>query len=249
MISLTCNFLLLIVWSSYYQHANSYICKVPHATLTRRSAIFCSRFIEGKDFVIEGDESDAGIAEDEDRELAEIAATEEKLLTLGIKSQLQSPINNNDQGYSHYMQENGVVRINDLLSEELTTRLSELIRSDLTESIADVKNGIVQPLERFSTMLSSTNRWDFKLKLEHPIVLEAMRSIFCKNTPLGALMTSLVSEKGDIIYVSCISSFMCEVHQIIILIYSNKLGSSLILSLCLLCLLCLLHSIFLSRLL
>ena len=139
----------------------------------------------------------SGLSEEE-KELAIIAAKEEAQLTLAEKAELVASIASNEEMAAEEMRSNGVVRINNALSPNMIPPIVAFIRSDLQKSISDVQMGKVQPLQVFSSMLSSTNRWDFKLQLEDPIVMNAMKEIFHNDGLLGKLMKLLVTENGEL---------------------------------------------------
>ena len=119
-------------------------------------------------------------------------------LNLAEKSELNAPKDDSNDDLLQLMQLSGVVRLDDLIPQEAVLRLVDFIRWELKESITDVKNGKVKPLQRFSNMLSSANRWDLKIPLNNQIVMETMKTMFRSEGPLGQFMTSLVSGDGEL---------------------------------------------------
>ena len=198
MIGLICNVLFIYIWSSCSPASrNSYICKVPTAGINRRSDYFANSPAINTYNTIDNGINSATPSDDE-KELAVTADIEEKILNLAEKSELEALTDNSNEDLLQRMHLSGVVRLDDLIPEEVVLKLVDFIRSELKESIIDVKNGKVQPLQRFSNMLSSANRWDLKIPLENPIVMETMKTMFRRDGPLGQLMTSLVSENGEL---------------------------------------------------
>lgn len=173
------------------------MCKAPSFGITRNTDHFaCGPLVDAHDLSDNG--IDTMIQSDDEKELAIIAGIEAKQLSLGKKSELKTLKNGNNDEFLESMHGSGVVRINNLLPQEIAPRLVDFIRKELKESIRDVEDGKVQPLERFSNMLSSANRWDFKLSLDNPMVMATMKSMFQIDGPLGQLMTSLVSGDGEL---------------------------------------------------
>lgn len=138
------------------------------------------------------------IAESEEVELAAIAATEEKLLSTATRSELLVTESCDVQELADVIRLDGVVRVNEVIQENQFSKLTECIGKELKESIQAVKDGRIEPLHRFSNMLSSNNRWDLKLPLDEPIIMEAMRTMFRSDSHLNKLLMSLVTEDGEL---------------------------------------------------
>jgi hypothetical protein len=138
------------------------------------------------------------LALSEEAELAAIAASEEKLLYTAKRSELVAPENCNEDELADVIRLDGVVRVNNVIEEGKSCKLAEFIGIELTESIQAVKDGRVKPLHRFSNMLSSNNRWDLKLPLDEPIIMEALRTMFRSESPLSELLLSLVTANGEL---------------------------------------------------
>jgi hypothetical protein len=64
--------------------------------------------------------------------------------------------------------------------------------------IQAVEDGRVEPLHRFSNMLSSNNRWDLKLPLDESIIVETLRQMFRRESLLSELLLSLVTANGEL---------------------------------------------------
>lgn len=135
---------------------------------------------------------------DEEIELSMVSDEEERHLLHAARSELMDPTVNKQETYLDAIQNNGVVRINKVLMQRTASQLVNFINKDLSDSIAAVEGHRIEPLSRFSTMLSSGNRWDFKLQVDHPFVLGAMREIFKEGTAVGELLSSLITENGEL---------------------------------------------------
>ena len=94
------------------------------------------------------------------------------------------------------MRVNGVVRIDNIISQEMANSMLELVMDELAKAKSDVAGGI-STSERFSNLLSSTNRWDMKLPWS-PRLADALRHIVRPGMPLGDLLTSLATSNGTV---------------------------------------------------
>jgi hypothetical protein len=152
-----------------------------------------SRLSEIQDFIVDYEQAISNEIDDE-KELAAIAASEEKLFNKAEKSDLKSPI---DEQYLESITKDGVVRINNVISKELAKQLSDFIINELESSKLAVKDGKIETIERFSNMLSSNNRWDLKLPMD-PLVTNALIALLKSDGAFKQLMTSLVTEDGEL---------------------------------------------------
>lgn len=137
-------------------------------------------------------------AQSEEVELAAIAAIEEKLLSTATRSELLVPERCDGEELADVIRLDGVVRVNEVIQKNRFSELTECIGKELKESIEAVKDGRIEPLHRFSNMLSSNNRWDLKLPLDEPIIMETMRAMFRGDSHLNKLLMSLVTENGEL---------------------------------------------------
>lgn len=138
------------------------------------------------------------IVQSEEEELAVIAVTEEKLLHSATRSELVAPESCDIHELADVIRLDGVVRVNKVIQEGKFSELTECISKELQNSIQAVKDGKVKPLHRFSNMLSSNNRWDLKLPLDEPIIMENLRLMFRSDSRLSKLLMSLVTENGEL---------------------------------------------------
>jgi hypothetical protein len=96
-----------------------------------------SRFVEGIDFIIEDGDSDNTDDEQgqlsEEEELTNLAASEAKLFTLAVKSDLTAPVK--QQQFKELIENDGVVRIDNVIPQELASRLAALVTVELEQSI------------------------------------------------------------------------------------------------------------------
>jgi hypothetical protein len=142
-------------------------------------------------------------ANDETCELASRALIEESDMKDAPCKSLTAPELEPSDGRAEYrskiiseMRVSGVVRINNVISEEMADSMLELVMLEFEKARKDVSSG-VRDSERFSNLLSSTNRWDMKLPWS-PGLADVLRRIVRPGTPLGDLLTSLVSNNGTV---------------------------------------------------
>lgn len=138
------------------------------------------------------------LGQSEEAELAAIAAIEEKLLSTAVRSELRTPERSDVTELADVVRLDGVVRVNGVIREGKFSALTDCIGKELSESIKAVKDGRVEPLHRFSNMLSSSNRWDLKLPLDEPLIMETLREMFRSQSNLSDLLMSLVTDRGEL---------------------------------------------------
>lgn len=131
-------------------------------------------------------------------ELNLTAAKEETSLKLAVKSALEAPDSLKPDDYVSRLRDTGVVRVNSVIQSDVVNQLVSFIQEELADSIHAVTANEVQPLDRFSNMLSSNNRWDLKLPLDNPIILNALRKSFSRQASVSKILTSLVTERGEL---------------------------------------------------
>ena len=92
----------------------------------------------------------------------------------------------------------GVVRINNVMSPDTARSLRALILDELEKAKSDHKEiGESPDIEQFSRVLSSENRWDFRLKL-FPEVELAMQNLLAPGSAVGDLLEKLVLSDGKL---------------------------------------------------
>ena len=148
-------------------------------------------------------------------ELNQTAAIEEEMLRLAVKSTLEAPDTLEPDDYVNTLRDTGVVRVNNVIQPESIFQLIGFIQAELADSIHAVTVDGVQPLDRFSNMLSSNNRWDLKLPLDNPIILDAIRKIFNRQTSVSKVLTSLVTERGELFELAAFCTSSGAARQVV----------------------------------
>ena len=175
--------------------------------------------IEGIDYVID-DEINEEDEEDEmdleDTDLIDLAQTEKQMLATARQKmknvELKSPLSSSSLSdtdrktgtniYAETLVNDGVCRIDQCLSPELCTQLAQHIIQELQASIQQVEQEEVDVFDRFSSLLSSNNRWDLKLPLEGSptgsMIKEAMEQLFSKSGVVGPTIKSLFTDRAEL---------------------------------------------------
>lgn len=148
-------------------------------------------------------------------ELNHTAAVEEEMLRLAVKSTLEAPDALEPDDYVNTIRDTGVVRVNNVIQPESISQLLGFIQAELANSIYAVTVDGVQPLDRFSNMLSSNNRWDLKLPLDNPIIMNALCEIFCGQTSVSKVLTSLVTERGELFELAAFCTSSGAARQVV----------------------------------
>ena len=94
--------------------------------------------------------------------------------------------------------ETGVVRINNVVSDEMAAELRSLILRELENAKSEAaKSEETSGSEQFSRVLSSENRWDFRLQM-FPEVERALHSLLAPGSAVGDLLSQLVLPDGKL---------------------------------------------------
>ena len=135
---------------------------------------------------------------EEEIELSAISNEEERYLSQATRFGFTDPKVNGQETHLETIQNDGVVRIDSVLMQGGVSQIVNFVNKDLSDSITAVEGHEVPALSRFSNMLASGNRWDFKLQIDHPVILAAMREIFQGDKAVGQLLSSLVTEGAEL---------------------------------------------------
>jgi ectoine hydroxylase-related dioxygenase (phytanoyl-CoA dioxygenase family) len=101
------------------------------------------------------------------------------------------------------MGESGVLRLDKVLPNQTADLLRKFVLNELEKARSDIPDSenasktAIDPSNRFSEVLSSENRWDFRLKIT-PEVDAAIRTVLAPGAPVGDLLQELVSDNGKL---------------------------------------------------
>ena len=156
-----------------------------------------SRAIKNLDYEIE-DEDDSEEYDMTDADLVQVAQEEFEAMSRSPSAVLQPAKSLQAIDLVASMEDDGVIRINEVLSPEIVEEVGGVVNAELKKSIADVEDGKVDVYDRFSQLLSSENRWDLKIPVDDPIIKKALKAMLSKDKPLGKLLEGLVTKNGEL---------------------------------------------------
>lgn len=119
----------------------------------------------------------------------------------GRKSMLKSTA----KSLAPVLQQEGVLRVDNVLKDEIADELRVFVYQLRSESEELVKSGQVQPLERFANVLLKENRCDLTMPLNSPLVAKALSNILTES-PIGGLISSLLGQDAVLYELSCLIS-------------------------------------------
>jgi len=144
----------------------------------------------------------------EDADLLEIARDEQalfakarlKMMPAGAE-ELTAPASATARGAADALAQDGVVRVNRCLPPAECAALADHVERALRADLALVQSHQLDPLTRFSSLLSSSNRWDYKLPLDDA-VLGALKHMFSRSSAadgvLGPALDRVLSDRAEL---------------------------------------------------
>lgn len=113
--------------------------------------------------------------------------------------------------YANILRQEGVVRIDNVLSEELADQMRRYVFHLRQDSIDQIQAGTVSHTDRFADVLLRSNRCDLKIPLEdtqnevsNP-VLAALYHVFCQSA-VKTLVETILSDQAVLYELSCLIS-------------------------------------------
>jgi len=120
-----------------------------------------------------------------------------KKSTSALKAQAKS--------HAKVLREEGVVRIDGVLSDSVADDLREFVYDLREKAEADVSSGKVQQLQRFANVLLRKNRCDLTMPLGEEVVYRGLVDSLC-NSAVGQTMQALLGKKAILYELSCLIS-------------------------------------------
>jgi hypothetical protein len=124
---------------------------------------------------------------------------EEKLM-----AQNQFPLVHKSGDATETLRKDGVVRIDNVLSDSTVNRLRDYLVDLQTRSLQAVQAGEVPFSERFANVMVNTERRDLKIPLGPTPVLDALEEIL--GSPVGRAMEALLGKDCTLYELSCLIS-------------------------------------------
>jgi len=107
--------------------------------------------------------------------------------------------------YAKILERDGVVRIDNVLSPTLTDQIRKYAYDLRLTSEQEVREGKVQPIQRFADVLLKTNRCDLTIPLGEEIVSDALNQVL-RESPVGYTISNILSESAVLYELSCLMS-------------------------------------------
>lgn len=103
------------------------------------------------------------------------------------------------------LKQQGVVRIDNVLSPAVADELRCFLYDMRAESQALIQAGEIQPMQRFADVLLRQNRCDMPVPLGPDIVTQALDQVLLES-PVGAVVKKLLTEQAVLYELSCLCS-------------------------------------------
>eukprot|EP00977_Amphora_coffeiformis_P004753 scaffold1019_cov172-Amphora_coffeaeformis.AAC.6 len=112
------------------------------------------------------------------------------------------------------LQQQGVVRVDQVLSHDTVDALRAFLYNLRHESEALVAAGTIQPIQRFADVLLRQNRCDMPVPLGPEIVTQALDEVLVQS-PVGGVIQNLLTEKAVLYELSCLMSDPGSQRQVV----------------------------------
>ena len=116
------------------------------------------------------------------------------------------------KAHANVLRKEGVVRIDNVLSEELADRMRDYVMKLRQDSVEQVQAGTVKQSERFADVLLRTNRCDLKIPLGDTMsdgtpspAMAALHHVFCRSAVKDVIETVL-TDQAVLYELSCLIS-------------------------------------------
>jgi len=116
-----------------------------------------------------------------------------------------SDIKTSAKNFGKELRKMGVVRIDNVLPNEIADELRNYVFNLRTESETLVEEGKVKPLARFANVLLKKNRCDLTIPLEEDDVVDALLHVLQKS-PVGKLISINLGKDPSLYELSCLIS-------------------------------------------
>lgn len=124
--------------------------------------------------------------------------------------------NNKAEGkeYAKVLKQEGVVRIDNVLSSETADSAREYLYDLRKQSELEIAAGKIQPIQRFADVLLKQNRCDLTIPMGDEIVTKALDETL-RVSPIGATISSIFGEDAVLHEFSCLMSDPGSQRQVI----------------------------------
>jgi len=109
------------------------------------------------------------------------------------------------KAYAKILKKEGVLRIENVLTPDTADAVREHLYNLRYQSEKEVKEGTIQPIQRFADVLLKQNRCDLTIPLGDEIISKALEESLCKS-PVGSTIASIFTEDAILHEFSCLMS-------------------------------------------
>jgi len=112
--------------------------------------------------------------------------------------------------------QDGVVRIDNVLSDKTAAQLREFVYDLREKSMEEIQdpNSSIQPLDRFANVLLKKDRCDLTIPLGPSIVTEALNQVI-RESAVGQTMAALLTDNAVLYELSCLMSDPGSQRQVV----------------------------------
>lgn len=107
--------------------------------------------------------------------------------------------------YANTLLAQGVVRIDNVLSANLADRVRKYAYELRSASEQEIKQGNIQPIERFADVLLKQNRCDLTIPLGDDVISDALNEVM-RESAVGYTISSILSDDAVLYELSCLMS-------------------------------------------
>mmetsp|Transcript_17967 Transcript_17967/g.36861 ORF Transcript_17967/g.36861 Transcript_17967/m.36861 type:complete len:373 (+) Transcript_17967:142-1260(+) len=118
------------------------------------------------------------------------------------------------KAHAKELRKSGVVRIDDVLPDDMADELRNYVFDLRQRSDEQVQKGEIRQIERFADVLLKENRCDLTIPLEEDIVVDALLQVLQK-TPVGKMMSTMLGKKSALYELSCLISDKGSNRQVV----------------------------------
>jgi len=118
------------------------------------------------------------------------------------------------KAHAKVLKREGVLRIDNVLTMDTADAVRDYLYNLRYQSEQEVKEGLIQPIQRFADVLLKQNRYDLTIPLGDEIVTKALEESLCKS-PVGATISSIFGDGAILHEFSCLMSDPGSQRQVI----------------------------------
>lgn len=118
------------------------------------------------------------------------------------------------KAHAKILKKEGVLRIDNVLSCDTADAVRDYLYKLRYQSEEEVREGKIQPVQRFANVLLRHNRCDLTIPLGDDIISKALEESICKS-PVGATISSIFGDEAILHELSCLMSDAGSQRQVL----------------------------------